>query len=370
MQKKVLAVAVGAALAAGAFVAQADTTVYGRMHVSVDMYDADGVDTPANDFSGLNVSSNSSRVGVKGSHDLGSGLKAIWQMEADVFADEGTGNMPTTQTVAAGGGTVNTNNFMSRNTFGGFSSGWGTVIVGKHDTPYKLATGKLDPFSETVGDYNSIIGDVNGANHFDLRVPNVIAYISPTFSGFHAALAYTSFGAPQANGADSQANQGFSVMGMYDQGPLFLSAAYEEHQDVGGAGTGLDRSAVKLGAGFTMGAIKVGGVWESTDNDATAAGSRDAFWLTGTYTMGNNSFSAAWGSMDDSDAGVDDGSDMWALGWFNKMSKQTTIYVVYADMSNDTAAVNRLGMSGHGDIVVPVAGGDSSALSIGTIIDF
>lgn len=369
MQKKLLAVAVGTALAAGAFVAQADTTVYGRMHVSLDMYDADGADTAANDFSGLNVSSNSSRLGVKGSHDLGGGLKAIWQIEADVFADEGTGNFNTTQTVGSTGGTVNTNNFASRNTFGGFSGGWGTVVVGKHDTPYKLATGKLDPFSETVGDYNTIVGDVNGANHFDLRTPNTVAYISPNWSGFSAAAAYTSFGAQQANGADSQANQGFSIMGMYDQGPLFVSLAYEEHQDVGGAGSSLDRSAVKVGAGFTMGAIKVGGVWESTDNDAVATGSRDAWWLTGSYAMGNNSFSAAWGQLDDSD-GADDGSDMWALGWFNKLSKQTSIYVVYADLSNDPAGVNRLGMSGHGDIVVPAAGGDSSALSIGTIIDF
>jgi predicted porin len=365
MQKKLLAVAVGAALAAGAFVAQADTTVYGRMHVSIDLFDVDGDDAPGNGTDGVGVSSNSSRLGVKGAHDLGNGLKAIYQVEAAVSADE-TG----TVAVPAAGGNVNTN-FATRNTFGGFSGGFGTVLAGKHDTPYKLATGKLDPFSETVGDYNAIIGNANGANNFDLRLPNVVAYISPNFSGMHGAIAWSSYGAQQPNGADNQDMTGWSVMGMYDQGPLFASIAYEVHQDAAGAGTDLDRDALKIGAGFTMGAFKVGGVWEtqSYDAPAAAASEHDSFWLTGTFTMGNNSFSAAWGAADDGE-GADNGGDMWTLGWFNKMSKQTTVYVVWAQASNDAAGVYRLGVSGHDDVITPPAGGDSQALSVGTIIDF
>jgi predicted porin len=374
MQKKLLAVAVGAALAAGAFVAQADTTVYGRMHVSIDLFDVDGADAPGNGTDGVGVSSNSSRLGVKGAHDLGNGLKGIWQIEAGVSADEGAASAPfgTTQSIAAPATTVTVNNFATRNTFGGFSGGFGTVLAGKHDTPYKLATGKLDPFSETVGDYNAIIGNAQGGNNFDLRLPNVVAYISPTFSGMHGAIAWSSYGPQQANGADNQDLTGWSVMGMYDQGPLFASVAYEVHQDAGGAGSGLDRDALKIGAGFTMGAIKVGGVWETQSYDAPAAAAleHDSFWLTGTYAMGNNSFSAAWGAADDGEGGVDNGGDMWALGWFNKMSKQTTVYVVWAQSSNDAAGLYRLGVSGHDDIVVPPAGGDSQALSVGTIIDF
>lgn len=360
MQKKLLAVAVGTALAAGAFVAQADTTLYGKMHVSVDWFDVDGDESYNHNGDGFNVSSNSSRLGVKGAHDLGNGLKAIYQVEGSINADES-------------GGVID-----SRNTFGGFSGGWGTAVVGRHDTPYKLATLKLDPFGDTVGDYNGIIGQVNGTNIADLRAPNVIAYISPTFSGMHVAAAYTSYGLPQSNpvapapaatgtGADNQEAIGWSVMGMYDQGPLFLSLAYEVLQDAGGEG--IDHDAFKVGGGFTMGALKFGLVWESLGGDIDAL-SRDAWWATASYAMGNNTFALNYGQAGDTDNSDGTGADMLSIGWFNKLSKQTQIYVAYARMANDDLGRYNLGVSGHGDVVATTPGADSQSLSVGTIIDF
>ncbi len=69
MKMKLIAVAVGAALAVPA-VAMADVTVYGRAHVSVDFLD-DGAD-----YSETNLSSNSSRHGLKGNHEINPNLKA------------------------------------------------------------------------------------------------------------------------------------------------------------------------------------------------------------------------------------------------------------------------------------------------------
>ena len=68
MKMKLIAVAVGAALAVPA-VAMADVTVYGRAHVSVDFLD-DGAD-----YSETNLSSNSSRLGFKGNHEINPNLK-------------------------------------------------------------------------------------------------------------------------------------------------------------------------------------------------------------------------------------------------------------------------------------------------------
>jgi predicted porin len=118
---------------------------------------------------------------------------------------------------------------------------------------------------------------LNSANNFDLRLPNVVAYIS-NFSGMHAST-WSNYGTQQPNGADNQDMTGWSLMGIRP-GPLFASIAYEVHQDAGGAGSGLDRDALKIGAGFTMGAIMVGGGGDQSRR--AHASEHDSFWLTGT----------------------------------------------------------------------------------------
>jgi predicted porin len=55
-----------------------------------------------------------------------------------------------------GGGTdgMGTGSIGTRNTFIGLAGGFGTFVMGRHDTPYKIATGKYDIFGDTIGDYN------------------------------------------------------------------------------------------------------------------------------------------------------------------------------------------------------------------------
>ena len=168
MKKSLIALAVAGAFAAPAFAATSNVDVYGLMSIAIEDTDATNV-TPG-------VISNTSRVGLKGSEDLGGGLKALWQIESGL---DGNGT-------AIGNTTVG-----NRNTFIGLSGGFGTVVAGRHDTPYKLGTGPLDPFADTIADYN--LGRLNGVqllfNSHDARSPQALAYISPTWSGFHFAAA-------------------------------------------------------------------------------------------------------------------------------------------------------------------------------------
>jgi predicted porin len=80
--KKVLPLAIAAALVAPA-AAMADATVYGKIRVATDVVNEEltisGVGTASDDR--LGMSDQSSRIGIKGSEDLGNGLKAIYQME-------------------------------------------------------------------------------------------------------------------------------------------------------------------------------------------------------------------------------------------------------------------------------------------------
>ncbi len=146
MNKKILAAAVAAAMVAPAAAFANDVTIYGIAHLSVDWLDSDneGVD-------GWDIQSNASRLGFKGTEDLANGLKAIWKMEFGVdLAD--SGSCPSTVSSAAGlvgSPTVGQGNFTgkcttdvwsARNAYVGLAGGWGTFLIGRHDTPMKMST--------------------------------------------------------------------------------------------------------------------------------------------------------------------------------------------------------------------------------------
>lgn len=156
------------------------------------------------------------RIGVKGSEDLGNGLKAIYQVEFGINLNDTNSN------VLQNGDTVS-----YRNTFVGLAGdAWGTALVGRHDTPMKISTGKLDLFADTMADYNGTVG------FRDLRADNVVAYISPSWSGFQLAGAIVPSGGATGGGQglnfeeDSLAGA-YSLAGIYSNGPFYASVAYE-----------------------------------------------------------------------------------------------------------------------------------------------
>nr|VFJ48939.1 MAG: Outer membrane protein (porin) [Candidatus Kentron sp. DK] len=405
MQKKLITLAIAGALAIpGAAMADvgaasgSDITIYGKFHASWDYVD-NGATVAGNDDSDDNSAVfRNSRLGFKGAEDVGSGIKAIWQVETDLK----TGN----SNDAAG-------NMELRNTFVGLQGdNWGTIFMGKHDTPYKTATAKLDIFSDTIADYNNIIGShMNALNAFGSAVyaagsagarqqtfnarPNqVVAYETPNFNGFKGQLARASIQSPDVLTEETEA---WSAMGMYDQGPFFASLAYEVYSGAAGttgaagnpAGGGNVTSpnkekidAWKVGLGYTFGNSSLGFVYEDIGHDDDAAGaaplraSRDAFWLGASHKFGANVVKLAYGKADDSDANNNDGADNWSIGVDHNFSKRTKVYAIYTDMDNDTNANYALnsedGASAYapGQTATGNTGGDVSAFSVGIIHSF
>lgn len=354
MQKKLIALAVAGMFAAPAFAATSNVDVYGQINMSVESVN-DGDDR----WSRM-VSNNNSFFGFKGSEDLGGGLSAVWQIEANLNTDGNQSN-----------GSDAGNIYGTRNTFIGLSSkSWGTVLAGVHDTPYKMATGPLDIFVGTLGDYNAIMGSASdfGTNSslFDLRTGNTIAYLSPDFSGFNFKAAYVMGGEGNDLGADT--SNAYSLSATYTNGPLFVTAAYEKHNDVGtaacnagavclGFGNGDERDAWKIGASYKFGDFKVGAMYESMDDNADVIG-HNSWMINGAYTMGAMTFKAEYLRSGDVDGeGNDSGADMWALGMDYALSKRTTVQLTYARLSNDDNAAYGLGQgprvesSAHGETV-------------------
>ncbi|MHB1188514.1 porin [Thiobacillus sp.] len=361
MMKKILAVAIASAFAAPAFAATANVDVYGSINVSIENVD--------NDTSSWNrmVTNNNSFLGFKGSEDLGGGLKAVWQLETNIQPDGSQSN-------AADAGLF----YGTRNSYIGLAGGFGTVITGTHDTPYKMATGPLDIFVGTLGDYNGVFGNVAGnpSAFFDLRTGNTIAYLSPKFGGFDVKAAYV-MGLEAAEPVGQDRSSAWSLSGTYANGPLFATAAYEKHNSVGttacnvgatclGSGT-LDRDAWKLGVGYTFGSFKVGALYESIDGDLGTSVAHDSWGLNGAYNMGAITLKASYAKAGEIDnaAGVEvnnSGADMWAVGADYALSKRTVVQLTYAKMDNDSAGLWDLG---QGQQVSGAAGADITGFSLG-----
>lgn len=355
MKKTLIALTVAALPMAAAQADSSNVTVYGQMNASMDF-----VNTNASGQDRLNrVSSNSSRIGFKGTEDLGNGMAANFQIEEQVGIDAA--------------GTATANNFTSRNTYVGLSGkSWGEIRVGIHDTPYKLATSSLDVFSDTGADYNSIIGNVNGTNIYDNRASNVLAYISPNMSGFQVIAAWVA--ANEAGNTSGKNPEAISLAGIYANGPIFASLGYEKHDGSGLGGTTAHTAATtfnkttgtKLGFGYNFGDAKVGFVWENLNDDAaSSANDRTAYGVNVAYTMGANVLKAAYMAAKDGNSATDTGARNLAIGVDHNMSKRTAVYALYAKTTNASGATFGVGGGQGGNYLAATAGEDPSMLSLG-----
>lgn len=320
MKKSLIALAVAGAFAAPAFAATSNVDVYGVMNIAIQ-------DTNAANYE-MQVTDNVSRIGFKGTEDLGGGLKAVWQIETQLG---GTGADGVGTTAATGNAVGN------RNTFVGLAGGFGTFVIGRHDTPYKLGTASLDIFADTIGDYNGraingVTVDVIDGVH-DARLSSAVAYISPTWNGFHFAIGAAMGNAAQTANAVAIENNdtmdAVSATGVYANGPLFLSLSFQDVNALGAADT-----AWKLGASYAFGDTTVGFAYENTKQ----AANDKAYLINVKHAMGPIVLKAQYGKVD---AGATDPSK-WDLGVDYNLSKRTAAYFVYSSVDNDA------GTDGHG----------------------
>ena len=326
--KKLIAAAVAAAVIAPAMAVASGPVMYGKIQMSVNYLDnnggtlADGTDTEYNEWS---LNSNHSRIGVKGSEDLGNGMKVGYLIEWSVDMDGDSSS--------AGAGDLK-----ERNRAVTLSGDWGTALAGKWDTPFKTVGRKIDLFGERLGDNRNM----NGGAVLDARTENTIAYVTPNMSGFSATLAYV-FDVEQlsgSNGADNSDNDAYSMNAIYNNGPLLLAAAYESiSEDAFGVAPGIsadDQDTWRVAGSYKFGDFKVLASYTDISSGMGVDGQdTDIATLGGSYTMGNNTIKLQYATRDEYDNKDDTGADQWAIALDHAMSKRTTVYVEYASLSND-----------------------------------
>ncbi|MFA5677843.1 MAG: porin [Pseudomonas sp.] len=358
MKKKLIAIAVGAAAIMPAL-AMADVSIYGRAHVSVDFLD-DGAD-----YSETNLSSNSSRLGFKGDHQINPDLKAFFQIEQEVlFGSEGDSK------------------FNTRDTFVGLKGDqWGAIQLGRFDSPFKVARGPANLFGDQLGDMRNLTRVSN--SRFDERYDNTIQYTTPDFSGFNMKLAYSVHAGGSAD-LDHDSDS-ISTSLNYAGGPFEASLAYEKAEEETRISSSVpvgDREGVRLAAAYKLtDAFKLVGFYQtvkqdsenltSSQNDQLTA---DTYGLGGEYKLtGNTALKAMWMTRDvDAD---DRDSDMLVVGVEHKLDKAVRIYANYAMVDND----DNIGLTpwGQGRSAAPGSdqgvnanGEEASGFSVGLRYDF
>lgn len=355
MQKKIIVLAIAAAISSPAFADTSNVSVYGGVDLAFGST-SNGV------VNATQVSSQVTKLGLKGSEDLGEGLNAIWQIEQQIDIDNSAGN--------ATQGTHNT--LASRNSYLGLKGeSWGTALLGIHDTPYKIAIRKLDVFDSSLADNRSLLGGgtaaTNGAAAHDARPANVLAYISPKLSGFTAAAAYVA-GAELTTTAAQQKGSAYSLAGIYDVAPFYGSLAYQSFK-YGTAGTGTfgaagtlaagdTLSATRLGFGYTLDALQLNVAYEKNKSSILGLDKfgRSNWYLAGKYNLGNDAVKLAYTKAGIIGGVANTGAKQISVGYDHSLSKRTTLYALYTKLSNDAGANYGLSTAGS------TAGGAAVAL--------
>lgn len=348
--KKWMAMVVSAAAAMPAVAMANNVDIYGRVHVSADWLDN------GKDYSEFNISSNSSRLGFKGNHEINPSLKAFFQIEQQINFTIGSND-------------DKSQDFTTRDTFVGLSGPFGSVQLGRFDSPFKVARGPANLFGDQVGDMRNLtrVGD----GRFDERYDNTLQYTTPIFGGFSAKLGYSVHEGVTAQ--EDHKTDSVSLSLNYAGGPFETALAYEQASEEADKG---ERDGIRWAAAYTLTRdFKLVGFYQTLDySGGTPA--KNAQLTADVYGAGaelrvaaKTVVKAMWLARD---AEADDSnSDMWALGVEHKLDKAVRLYANYAVLNNGKATTQTPWKEGRSaSAPAGVADEPASGLSVGLRYDF
>ena len=289
MKHSLVAVAVLACVSGSAF-AQSSVTVYGRLNLSIERQ------TVGSGSSNWTLQNNASRFGLRGSEDLGGGMKAGFGLEAGFNAANGT----------------TATSFWGRQSEVNLSGGFGMVRLGNFISEAYFAT------ADYVSLHNHDTGTSSDALYAYIgRNTSKVAWRSPNFAGSTFEAAITEGGT---------LNRTTDLAWNYSAGPLQLGAGYEDNSPTNKRAKQFAvRGLYELGA-FTFG----GYVQRDTDGYGAGLGNRTTVRLSGMYAMGSGEFHLNVGRAGKYSNGVDNGpgdsANQYTLGYNYKLSKRTKVY--------------------------------------------
>lgn len=336
MKKSLLALAVLGAFA-GVAQAQSAVTIYGVLDAAIARSYGDVVAAGegARTFMQSGGSAGS-RIGFRGTEDLGNGLQGIFTIEAGFNIDNGT----SAQGVSAGN-----ERLFGRQAFVGLKhNSFGTVSLGRQQNLVRLALLDFDPFALAyAGDASNLFST------YGQRMDNSVKYATPTWSGFIAELMY-GFGETDNT---EEARQYEGSLG-YTNGPIGVKFVHHTSRGTAAAGGIPVARTNSIYGSYNFGVAKLSLGFADNDNAAgltvgpasTTAESRD--YLIGLVApFGANTLRASYIQKKDRVGDAD--ADQIGLGYDYALSKRTSFYTSWARISNDAGAAYAATGSGAGN---------------------
>jgi len=317
MQKKLIALALTGLLATPVM-AQSNVTVYGVADMYLKNTWGGGQRVTGVDSGG----ENGSRLGFRGTEDLGNGLKAIFDFQF--------GSIPMDQNIGL---------TTTRQAYVGLSGNFGQIIAGRLQPAGYFQSYYFDPgmahfFSAyqrlTRGIAAGGVGaTINTGWNAASRRDNAIEYKLPEFGGLKTSLAY-GFGEQSASPREAFASLGLE----YRTGPLHAGYVFQSVSNIGGMST--DQREHFIGASYDFGMVKVLGSWQNARVKASGVSARtDKLWNVGAQVMIAPATHLMLGYVKaDVDASRGDGKG-YTLGVMHSLSKRTHLYGGYGRVTND-----------------------------------
>lgn len=316
MKKSLVALVLAGAFSTAAY-AQSAVEMYGIVDMAV-VAERGGVAGPVSKLT--SGAQSGTRLGFKGTEDLGDNMKALFVLETGIAADAGGFNQ---------GGLA-----FARQSFVGVQSDLGTLTLGRQYTPIFNTMMIADPFAAGMAGAAQNLMPTGG-----IRMNNTIKYTSPiVFGGFSTEIAY-GFGET----ADSTSKgQESSVAVHYSAGDLKASLAYNDWSVRTGTSapfTFPKRKDWFLAANYDLKFAKI--FAGATDTDNNGLKSND-YLIGAQIPYGKHTFIASYITKDVRNAANLDANQI-AVGYTYSLSKRTNLYAAWGRIDNDSASALTVG---------------------------
>lgn len=322
MNKKLIALAVGAALAAP-LVAQADVTVYGRAQAELANVKTE-VGSTSTTVRGL-VDNAMGRVGIKASEDLGDGLTgfAKFEFKADTITN-------TAATKGGGNGALS-----GRDSFVGIKGGFGAVSFGRHAGAYKDTN--LDPYIATTLEARNGFGQSSGAFGHASFINDTIKYVNK--------FGNVKFEALMTAGNDKNGDNGdYQLAVDYKGGPLRAIVAYSKNKEATAAKE--DEKRTKLAGQYSVGPHKFTAQIEKlkhyTPSGTTDLGDVDMYMLMYNLKMANKNTLTAKIAQEKYKTGVSYKNKIYMVALNHMFSKTFRVFGGYQQAKTDAAVETKI----------------------------
>jgi predicted porin len=326
MKKSLIALAVLASFA-GVASAQSSVTLFGIVDATL----AHGSGSASNKTQLTNSGYNSSRLGFRGTEDLGGGMSASFWLEAGLNNDDGQGAATNSNNQATGAGAAVAGRqgltFNRRSTVS-LAGGWGELRLGRDYTPQFWNLTVFDPFGTngvgTTQTLNSIITGVTA-----VRASNSIGYFLPgNLGGFYGQVQYY-LGENNSNVANKDDGTGYGLRLGFANGPFNVALALSRTKYAAG-----DVQQNNVAGQWDFGVAKLMGEYSFDKNEAVTSGKGKGYLIGGLIPVGAGEIRLAYSRYKVELAAATPTAKKYALGYDYNLSKRTVLYATYAHVSN------------------------------------